>query len=128
MGFVFKFLIPNYFSSVGSPRNAYIDMTKEESQYRWYGERLERPLPYLENFMPLSLMRKATFIDNVSQKCSSEITDNLSLISTVDDGTRYRYRLNKPVVFTSKALKTCIKKLITEDWFMQQKYSHLDTH
>ncbi|KRZ64943.1 hypothetical protein T08_14562 [Trichinella sp. T8] len=45
---------------------------------RWYGERLERPLPYLENFMPLLLMRKATFIDNVSQKCSSEIADNLS--------------------------------------------------
>ncbi|KRY04794.1 hypothetical protein T12_4254 [Trichinella patagoniensis] len=28
----------------------------------------------------------------------------------------------------SKALKTFIKKLITEIWFMQQKYSHLDTH
>ncbi|KRX54084.1 hypothetical protein T06_16580, partial [Trichinella sp. T6] len=54
-------------------------LTKEERQYkRWYGERLERPLPYLENFMPFLLMRKATFIDNVSQKCSSEIADNLS--------------------------------------------------
>ncbi|KRY44272.1 hypothetical protein T03_2447 [Trichinella britovi] len=28
----------------------------------------------------------------------------------------------------SKALKTFIKKLITEIWFMQQKCSHLDTH
>ncbi|KRY30175.1 hypothetical protein T01_14841, partial [Trichinella spiralis] len=63
---------------VGIVGNAYIDLTKEERQYRWYGERLERPLPYLENFMPLLLIQKVTFIDNVSQKCSSEITDNLS--------------------------------------------------
>ncbi|KRX32195.1 hypothetical protein T09_1054, partial [Trichinella sp. T9] len=63
---------------MGIVGNAYIDLTKEERQYRWYGERLERPLPYLKNFMPLLLMWKATFIDNVSQKCSSEITDNLS--------------------------------------------------
>ncbi|KRY38108.1 hypothetical protein T01_14828 [Trichinella spiralis] len=48
------------------------------NSHRLYGERLERPLPHLENFMPLLLMQKATFIDNVSQKCSSEITDNLS--------------------------------------------------
>ncbi|KRY22228.1 hypothetical protein T12_6128, partial [Trichinella patagoniensis] len=54
-------------------------LTKEERQYRWYGERLERPLPYLKNFMPLLL---------------------ISLISAVDDSTRYRYHLNKPVVFT----------------------------
>ncbi|KRY27333.1 hypothetical protein T01_11263 [Trichinella spiralis] len=90
---------------VGIVGNAYIDLTKEERQYRWYGEQLERPLPYLENFMPPLLMRKATFIDNVSQKCSSEITDNLSftIIFTVevDDSTRYRYLLNKPVVFTN---------------------------
>ncbi|KRY27334.1 hypothetical protein T01_12915, partial [Trichinella spiralis] len=65
-------------NKVGIVGNAYIDLTKEERQYRWYGERLERPLPYLENFMPLLLIQKVTFIDNVSQKCSSEITDNLS--------------------------------------------------
>ncbi|KRZ48302.1 hypothetical protein T02_11190 [Trichinella nativa] len=66
------------FYIVGIVGNAYIDLTKEERQYRWYGERLERPLPYLENFMPLLLMRKVIFIDNVSQKCSLETTDNLS--------------------------------------------------
>ncbi|KRX32438.1 hypothetical protein T05_4526, partial [Trichinella murrelli] len=54
------------------------DIHGEKLKKRWYGERLERPLPYLENFMPFLLMRKATFIDNVSQKCSSEIADNLS--------------------------------------------------
>ncbi|KRX58589.1 hypothetical protein T06_11367, partial [Trichinella sp. T6] len=64
---------------MGIVGNAYIDLTKEERQYRWYGERLQRPLPYLENFMPLLL---------------------ISLISAVDESTRYRYRLNKPVVFT----------------------------
>ncbi|KRX79285.1 hypothetical protein T06_9351 [Trichinella sp. T6] len=66
-------------SKMGIVGNAYIDLTKEERQYHWYGERLQRPLPYLENFMPLLL---------------------ISLISAVDDSTRYRYHLNKPVVFT----------------------------
>ncbi|KRY05284.1 hypothetical protein T12_6931 [Trichinella patagoniensis] len=28
----------------------------------------------------------------------------------------------------SKALKTFIKKVVTEIWFMHQKYIHLDTH
>ncbi|XP_003375308.1 glyco protein hormone beta-5 [Trichinella spiralis] len=58
-------------NKVGIVGNAYIDLTKEEREY----------------------------------KCSSEITDNLSftIIFTVevDDSTRYRYLLNKPVVFTN---------------------------
>ncbi|KRY04716.1 hypothetical protein T12_10070, partial [Trichinella patagoniensis] len=58
----------------------------------------------LENFMPLL--------------CEKPFLLTTSLISAVDDSTRYRYRLNKPVFFTysfpqKNALVNCYGQIAT---------------
>ncbi|KRX34489.1 hypothetical protein T06_5379 [Trichinella sp. T6] len=53
IGFVFKFLIPNYFSRMGIVGNAYIDLTKEERQY--VSRRHSLFYPYFSHFEILKI-------------------------------------------------------------------------